>query len=201
MICPRCKKESSPDSQFCNYCGLKFSDIGNSRPVYNAPIKPKKNAKGCLLIFAIVIIGIVVIAAISSNKKEATTAATSANTAQQQSATTEEIKVGINPDTFHKTVMEKIKAINTNNLIGKIETEVYGSTGFVKLYLADLSSWSYTSDVEKKEFMNTFGNLMDSIASGTVYPGTESIATSTILYSPGEMELAERTIWGNVKLK
>ena len=114
---------------------------------------------------------------------------------------TPKLKTAIDPDVFDKKVKEKIAEIDESDLIGKIETQVISATGFVKLYFNELSSWANMSDVERKEFINSMGTLMDSIASVSVYPGTKTIATSTTIYSPNGLELGERTVWGNTKLK
>jgi len=128
---------------------------------------------------------------------------TVAETATEATTTpvTEKQKNGIDPDKFDVMAKEKLDEINKDNVISKYNTTVYGTTASVKLYLSDLSFWDAVSDTQKKEFMNNMGNLMDGIASVTAYPGTKTISTSTTLYSPGGMELAERTVFGNIKLK
>jgi predicted nucleic acid-binding Zn ribbon protein len=181
VICPRCKSENPDNSAFCNSCG---------KPLKN---KQNKNKIGCLTFFVIAVI--IVIAIAGGNKNSSTTSAGGSTQSTPQQ------KEGIKPEEFQNTVVEKLKEIDKDNLISKVESTVYGSTAIVKLYLNDLTTWSYTSDVEKKEFMNTMGKLTDSIASISAYPGTDTVGTGVILYSPGGMELAERTAFGNVKLK
>lgn len=160
--------------------------------IYSTP-KSKQNYAGigCItIIFLALIIGAVV-----------SLVSPSAPTNTSNSPAVTKQKTGIDAVAFDKMVREKLNEINNDGLVSRVETTVYGETGTVKMHLADLVSWSVSPDVEKKEFVNTMGKLMDAIASITALPGTETIAVSTRIYSPSGLELAERTIWGDVKLK
>jgi len=208
VICNRCGKENPDNSNFCPQCGLSFN-----QPNYN--IKPQRKRIGCrtvLGIFVMAVLAIVALGLIFGDDKADTTAstdlttiknvqtATGSETTKKIETTTKATQEGIDPDKFNDMVKEKLSVINKDGVISKFSTSVYGTTATVKLYLSHLSSWEI-SDTQRKEFMNTMGNFMDSVASLAAYPGTKTIGTNTILYSPGGLELAERTILGNVKLK
>lgn len=195
MFCNNCGKECPNEAKFCMACGSTINIYQNTQvqPQVNPnPINQQLHpGLGCLAAIAILaVIGLI----IWLPSKPSTDKNNQAQPVQTQ-------KTGIDAAKFDKEVQSKIAEIDTDRLIGKIETDVYGSVGHVKLYFTSISSWENTTDTGKKEFLNTFGEMMDTIASNAVYPNTESIGISTQVFSPSGLELGERTVFGNVKLK
>lgn len=113
-------------------------------------------------------------------------------------------KSGIIPDKFETAVRTAIAAINSKNTgmgVLQVEVDVTGATAHVKVYFTDLSIWSKSNDTYKKEFINTLGNGMDTIATENTYSKEDTVGVNTKLYSPSKLELGERTVFGSVKLK
>lgn len=113
-------------------------------------------------------------------------------------------KSGIIPDKFEEAVRTAISSINSKDTgMGalQVEVEVTGATAYVKVYFTDLSVWSKSNDTYKKEFINTLGNGMDTIATQNTYSKEDTVGVNTKLFSPSNLELGERTLFGNVKLK
>jgi len=198
MHCIRCGKENQEGAKFCIECGSQITIPINK---FVLPEKPKKN-HGCISAIIVVIVLVSLFATIGSLMND-DTASTGKSIAERGTHTTtakKTVKTGIDENKFNEMVKEKLSEIDQGGVISGYQVTVYDALAMVTLYLSDLSYWEI-SDTEKKEFMNVMGNLMDSIAVITAYPGAETIATSTVLRSPSGLELAERTIWGNVKLK
>lgn len=182
--CPNCHARNDNVFYNCYYCGR--------------PLPVRTSAK----IFVGVMVGaiflILIILAVNANLPKENISMNSITT----TSTTVATKTGIDPAAFDKMVKEKVDLIDEHGLIGEVETNIsFDNIGTVKLYLSDLSEWSYMADVKKKEFINVVGDVMEKIAGVNTLPGTESIAVSTEIYSPSGLLLGERTVWGNVKLK
>lgn len=194
IVCQKCGEQNPSTNNFCSKCSapLKETPIIAPAPAQTDPIKQKKKGKGCLIAIGVIIVLMVLISLIGGGDKtevkpEATDPVTST-------------AVGLEAASFDKAVQDAVAAINTDNVISKVETEVVGeSTAFVKLYLANTDSWTGTSDLDRKEFINNVGTMMDNIAISL----TKDVVTGveTQVYSPGGIKLGTRTVWGNVNIE
>ena len=191
IVCQNCGEKNPIENNFCQKCGSPLKEVPvQVKPVIKAA--PTKNTKiGCFGIFILLIIVIVI--AVSCNGNDTSSAPATPDAAAVTI-------VGLEQASFDKAVKDQIESINTDNVIGSVKTEVVGnSNAFVKLYLANTDSWTGTSELDQKEFINNLGTLMDAIAVSLTDGVTTGIETQ--IYSPGGIKLGTRTVWGNVTIE
>lgn len=114
-------------------------------------------------------------------------------------------KTGINADGFIAAVNSFANTFNSQDTgvsitPTKIDVSDTGITATVKLALGDLTAWSVSDDTSKKEFINTVGQTINTMAVANCYDTKSTVGASVILVSPSGLELGEYTVWGNVKL-
>ena len=109
---------------------------------------------------------------------------------------------GINQDLFITNLNQAIATFNEadNGFTFTYTADVVGASADVDLTFSDMAAWSSTNEIDRKEFVNIMGKLMDKIATNSAYNNTDTVGAHTSLYSPSGMLLAERTLFGNIKL-
>jgi|GEM_PF-4391505 len=180
----------------CRFCK---SEIENGAKI--CPNCNKKQGGGCLNIVMIGIILVIVFSIISS---------CSANNTKPPATDTPAVvapvvdeKSGIIVDQFEAAVNEYINNVNAEDTgVGALGVEIItqGTTAIVKLSFSDLTAWSYSTDIDKKELINVFGKNMNNLAANNVYSSKDVIGVNTIFYSPSGLQLGEYTIFGNAKI-
>jgi len=117
-----------------------------------------------------------------------------------------ETKTGINAEAFISAVNSFADTFNSQEsgvtiTPKKIDVSDTGTTATVNFYLGDLAAWSVSDDTSKKEFINTVGQTLNSMAAANCYDSKSTVGATVILSSPSGLKLGEYTIWGNVKLE
>jgi len=206
IFCNNCGIKLPDGTKYCSHCGATLNT--NQNVQYPLQVQPKSNQptdtpkkKNYLWVNIIVIsIGLLVFSKLATPTPTPDSTNESIDTDTQANPESTQI-TGIIGAEFNKKAYSQIKAINIDDMFARIESEVRGDFAYVKLHLSSISGSVSTSDTSKKELLNSIGGLLDSIASSNVYPDTGAIGVSIKIISPSGLELAERTVWGNIKLK
>ena len=96
-------------------------------------------------------------------------------------------------------VKEKINEIDKDNVINKIATRVPVNSSYavVELHLTSTAAWASISEIERKEFITSMGELTDAIAKSF----SPDAYTTTEVYSTSGMLLGKRGMFGKVTLE
>jgi hypothetical protein len=114
-----------------------------------------------------------------------------------------EEKRGIIVEQFNSGVDEYFNIINSADTgAGDMGFSVttQGSSAFVKVIFYDLSLWSNSTNMDKKELINSLGQNLNIIAAKNVYSEKDIVDVTVKIYSPSGLEMGEYTAFGNVKL-
>lgn len=110
---------------------------------------------------------------------------------------------GIIVDQFNSGVDEYFNIINSADTgAGDMGFSVttQGSSAFVKVIFYDLDLWSNSTNIDKKELINSLGQNLNIIAAKNVYSEKDIVDVTVKIYSPSGLEMGEYTAFGNVKL-
>ena len=109
---------------------------------------------------------------------------------------------GINEQVFNEKVKARLDEFNTgdNGFTLAYTATVKGANAVVDIVISSVETWSYSDETIQKDFINTLGDSMDNIAVQSAYSADDMVGVRTTLYSEGGLKLAERTLFGKVKL-
>ena len=109
---------------------------------------------------------------------------------------------GINAELFEANASELIGKFNTvdDNLEMSCIVTVNGGSALAEVTLSDLAVWDNSSEVVRTEFVSILGDGMDEMAVKSAYNASDTVGVNTVVLSPNGNKLAERTLFGEVKL-
>lgn len=143
---------------------------------------------------------------VAEDKVATETVAEEKKAAAQEAVAQPAAKTGINAEAFTSSVNSFAAAFNEQDAglaiyPEKINVTDTGITATVDFALSDLSAWSVSDDTSKKEFINTIGQTINTMAVANCYDNKSTVGATVVLTSPSGLKLGEYTIWGNVKLE
>lgn len=212
-ICKSCRKEITSCAKCPNCCGKCRKLI------------MKHNVTSFILI--IVALLILSISSMSCTSKTTTPTSTNSNTQQTDQATAEKeatdkaaadkaaadkaaadkaaadkaaAKPAFDKNKFSTDVADYIAAVN-NLDSGMGDLVVYiEEGGIVDIGVTDLTTWSYSSEVAKKEFVTLLGQQITSIAHNDGLSPSQNVHVRLVSAATG-LHLGEYTVWGNTNIE